>query len=403
VGVATGEPISRQIIASPELDGVVFSDGTFDTTGATLFVGDDDASADGVGARQFYSFDLSRLPSNAQILNADVSFSQIEQVGTPYDSLGSLRIEHVDYGPSLEGADYDTPVLEDLGGLIVADPDLMVSGRALPVGDLVAAALGSSSRRLQFRLRFENLDSDSDGTADHAVFVDSELTNPYAAPYARPTLTVVYRGSGGEPEPTLPTPPRLPPPEPIGLTVFSTREMDGVVRSDGTVDTTSPGLTGDLDGVTNGLGVRQFFSFDLSAVPPGSKITAAQVSLQQTGGNGIPYHTHGYLAFDHVDYGESLDGTDFDVPVQAELAGFSNISNPGTAQPSGRTFDVKAALRADVDAGKKTFQVRLRFKNMDSDANGVSDHAFWCDMDAWIQSAGAASPPQIVIWYLPPP
>ena len=181
------------ILATPELDGVVLSDGSFDTSGAILFTGDRDASENGVGSRQFFSFDLSGIPAGAEILGADVAFTQIEQAGTAYDSLGSVRFEHVDYGPSLDGSDFDTPVLADIGGLIVADPAQMLSGRGLAVTNLVIEALDSNLTRLQFRLRFQDLDSDSDGASDYAVFVDSEVSHPDALQEMRPSLTVVYR------------------------------------------------------------------------------------------------------------------------------------------------------------------------------------------------------------------
>ena len=87
-------------------------------------------------------------------------------------------------------------------------------------------------------------------------------------------------GAGGstEPEPDLP--------HFMLLRIYATPELDGVVWSDGTVDTDGGNLvTGDLDGVTNGLAARQFFSFDLTR-PCAPKGRSALRVLRRTLGPG---------------------------------------------------------------------------------------------------------------------
>jgi hypothetical protein len=191
-------------------------------------------------------------------------------------------------------------------------------------------------------------------------------------------------GSCGGSAPATSDPVPQPQPEFARAVLASTVTLDGLVRSDGVFQTdTGEGLqvTGDLDGVTNGLGVRQFFSFDLSAIPPGATIAYAMVSFQQIDRVGTPYHTHGSVRFEHVEYGSALDPTDYDVPTLWDAGGL--IAYNSTT--SGRALGVTDAVQEDLDLGRGRSQWRIRFELADSDSDDVSDYTVWVNAELLVE------------------
>src|SRR5438477_6921840 len=93
------------------LDGVVSSNSVAVANGFTSppFAGDFDSTAQGIGARQFYSFDISSIPSTATVTSATLRLFQAFTMGQPYSQLGNVLVDHLDYGLSLDGTDYNTP------------------------------------------------------------------------------------------------------------------------------------------------------------------------------------------------------------------------------------------------------------------------------------------------------
>jgi hypothetical protein len=183
-------PVLQRILATAELDGVVWNDGSFDTSGETLplLVGDHDGVSNGLAARQFYSFDMSGIPAGSTIFSAAAMCTQVDRVGTPYDTHGPVVVELVDYGLSLDGSDYDTPALAEASGHVLLGPD---GDLGADVTGAVVANLAASMTRVQVRVRFRDLDSDSDGQSDHVVCADAELS-PSGSIHP-PTLTIHYR------------------------------------------------------------------------------------------------------------------------------------------------------------------------------------------------------------------
>lgn len=186
-------PKNWRVYSTPALDGVVTSDGSADASGATPFTGDLDGVTNGLGGRQFYSFEIPPLPAGSVLLSATVGFNQLDRVGTPYNTHGPVVFERVDYGASLDGADYDTPSLGEIGALIANNPSTFQTGFGItgPITPMVQALLGTPSARLQFRLRFRDHDSDADGVSDYTVWADSKLA-PAPSIYAA-TLDLWYQ------------------------------------------------------------------------------------------------------------------------------------------------------------------------------------------------------------------
>jgi hypothetical protein len=173
------------IESDPALDGWVESDGSADAF-SEPFTGDRDDVQPGVGHRQLYSFDLAEIPVGRTILSAELRIFQAVVVGNPYGELGDVVVDHVEYGPSLDGGDYAGGTLTPEVGTLSSDPTFGV--KTLDVTAEVIADRAAARTRSEFRLRFGDFDSSDDGSADYAQFVDSEGSTFFD----RPVLVVRY-------------------------------------------------------------------------------------------------------------------------------------------------------------------------------------------------------------------
>ena len=103
---------------------------------------------------------------------------------------------------------------------------------------------------------------------------------------------------------------------------------------------------------------RGLLTFDLSAIPAGSRILSAQLTVVQMLVDGDPYAT-GPMLVDHVDLGGSLGATDFDsAPLTAFIGALANDSFIGA-----KTMNTTAAVQADVDAGRAATSFRTYFSS----------------------------------------
>lgn len=171
------------------LDGTVGSNGFVDVAATTVAIGDIPGN---FTYRGFFSFDLSGLPAelqSANILSASLSAYQGLVSGTPYTDLDigntDLWLDHVNYGPSLNSADFDATVLRSVNEL---SNDAVIESKSLGVLEAVQddwTNRADRENRSQFRLRFP-LITDGDGANDAVLFVSGN-----AATF-RPTLQIVY-------------------------------------------------------------------------------------------------------------------------------------------------------------------------------------------------------------------
>ena len=170
------------------LDGYRLSNGT-GSASEEILVGNGRFVEEGpqLVSRGFLSFDLASIPAGAAIDSVRLEFYQQRIAGDPYQTLGNLVLDHVDYGPSLEANAYDGPALHSAtlaqmvmpnSWYILADPTI-----ALWVEENLAA--GRS--RFQLRLRFAQ-ETDSDQDQDLVTVTPGEGPAGQA-----PRLTIVYR------------------------------------------------------------------------------------------------------------------------------------------------------------------------------------------------------------------
>jgi hypothetical protein len=188
-GSGGGGPLTLQILGEAALDGFVRTDGLVSAAGGGPAIGDLDHSHPGLGHRVFFSFSLAALPAGATVTSVALQITQGNVVGAPYATHGVAVLDHLDYGASLDAGDYDADALTL--GFATASSEATLSTKTLDVTSQVLADLGAARPRSQFRLRFSLLDSDDDGAADAAGWVDSEVSGA-GAPGMEPKLIVTY-------------------------------------------------------------------------------------------------------------------------------------------------------------------------------------------------------------------
>ena len=177
---STLKVIVTSIYATASLDGDCYGSGGCDLARATFAIGDLATAPTDRGFRGFVSFDLSSIPEGVV---TDEARLIIYKEGTNFNSgldnpypLGDMILEQVDYGESLTGDDYDTPVLADLG-IFDSAAQLAIGYQASDVTSAVNDDLANRIERgnlSQYRLRFpiENNDNDaSDNVSFTSVMV----------------------------------------------------------------------------------------------------------------------------------------------------------------------------------------------------------------------------------------
>ncbi len=143
-------------------------------------------------SRGFFAFSLSQLPeelSTKDILSAKLSLFQFVSE-TPYADLGSLLLEHVDIGGTLDAteADFNAPIKNSINKFTNKD-DVLTAELVTKSTQLVKAvqeARDTGTERIQFRFRFEK---NFEGSNRDFVDIFSSL-DPDAS--RRPKLEVTY-------------------------------------------------------------------------------------------------------------------------------------------------------------------------------------------------------------------
>jgi hypothetical protein len=185
-GIFFGDP--ETVTNEPAtLDGYVTSAGAVVAASATngIGVGDNNANE---GRRGFVRFTLAGIPSDAEIVSAQIQLFQGGLDGNPYATLGTIRVDHMDLGAGLDAGDYNAAALvSDVGTLSI---NWNIEAKTLDVTTSIAADLMAGRPTADFRLRFHLGNTDADGLNDTARFQDMELNLPAGT---APLLTVVWK------------------------------------------------------------------------------------------------------------------------------------------------------------------------------------------------------------------
>jgi hypothetical protein len=166
-----GETLALVASSVPAEDGVVLSDQTVRTDGVFPQVGDLGMPGSSFVGRQFFSFDLSAVPPGSIVTSAVLRLDVFIVVGEPFTSLGSVVVDHLDYG-TLDFNDFAARALTEGLGPLATDPSL--GAKTLDVTAVVALDVARGRTRSQFRLRFWPKESDGDISNDFASFAEAE-------------------------------------------------------------------------------------------------------------------------------------------------------------------------------------------------------------------------------------
>jgi hypothetical protein len=131
----------------------------------------------GTDHRQFFSFDLAKIPSDVAVINALLRLYQASVSGTPSPygisptELGNVLIDHVDYALSLDPTDFNTgDITRSLGTL---SSDRTLEYKTLTVTDNVQDDIDNARNHSQYRVRFSS-QLNNDGDDDFVQFTDAE-------------------------------------------------------------------------------------------------------------------------------------------------------------------------------------------------------------------------------------
>ena len=183
------EPVTITLTSEGALDGYRLNDGT-GSSAQDILVGNGEM-VNPVGelvARGFMSFDLSDIPAGAAIESAELRFYQKEIEGSPYEKLGNLVLEHVDYGAILGDSAYNTPALDTAVLDIETSPGAWYILSDPTIVAWVQSSLETGISRQQFRLQFSQ-ETDGDGQEDWIAF---QSGGSILGSRQAPQLTITY-------------------------------------------------------------------------------------------------------------------------------------------------------------------------------------------------------------------
>lgn len=212
---------------------------------------------------------------------------------------------------------------------------------------------------------------------------------PTQAPTSTPTPISTPPAGGLSGTPTKsPTTSVSPTPMPKSLTLSSEKTLDGFRSSNG-------GGNSGMDvraGRNTSLVTRGFVSFDLSKIPQGAKINEATLRTYQTRVEGNPYSVGGALKIDHLNYGDSLDDTDYG--MAALLSSFATLS--GSSGSGWKEAEVTRQVADDYANARSRSQFRLRFTTEVKGGDTTGDFAYFEGGD---NSEGTGNIPQLIVKY----
>lgn len=176
--------------------------------------------------------------------------------------------------------------------------------------------------------------------------------------------------------------------EPVTITLIAVVSQTGTVFKFGGMNV--PGDVDVGDG-GNGPAIRGFVSFEIGAIPPGSTVLSATLTLHQYYVGGAPYTKLGDLMLDHVIYGAVLEaGAYTRPPLASDIGVLSNSPTLGA-----RSLDVTTRVQNDLNSSHPQTQYRARFA-IENSGDAISD---FCDFYSPSSTSPAGGRPTLVVTY----
>lgn len=169
--------------SSPQLDGHMSSNGSGSTT-SDIRVGRNVYFV----TRGFLNFELNQLPPNIKVETAYLRLYQTNITGNPYSAGGSLKVDHINFGNSLEAEDYSIPALTTNYAVLATQTQL--EWKEIVVTDALRDDLDNARLKSQYRIHFtvETIGT-SPGAGDYAHFEPAE---DISGTHNTPELVILY-------------------------------------------------------------------------------------------------------------------------------------------------------------------------------------------------------------------
>lgn len=122
--------------------------------------------------RGFITFDISDIPSGAGIQSATLRLYQADIEGNPYDVGGSIKVDHLTYGDSLDNTDYASPALSS--SFVTLTSNAIKEWKDADVTEKLKDDVANARSTSQFRIHFQTETTGGDVTGDFAYFEAKE-------------------------------------------------------------------------------------------------------------------------------------------------------------------------------------------------------------------------------------
>jgi len=193
-----------------------------------------------------------------------------------------------------------------------------------------------------------------------------------------PTLTPILTGKlSGTPTPL-----------PKSLILPAERALDGFQSSKENGNSSAEIKVGsDKSAVYRGL-----VSFSLTGVPTGVNLLEARLRLYQAKVINNPYQTGINIKVDHLQYGDSIDSSDYGIP--AFLSGFATISSDNRKE--WKEVAVTSQVNDDIANTRSLSQFRLHFSKELRGEDETGEFAFFESSENFLSTGNT---PQLIIKY----
>ncbi|HPH02715.1 MAG TPA: DNRLRE domain-containing protein [Spirochaetota bacterium] len=184
------------------------------------------------------------------------------------------------------------------------------------------------------------------------------------------------------------------PSQPVTVRLYSEPALDGLVTSDGRIDTTAAVVSIGDDASDKIL--RAILSFNVSSIPSGSTIYSATLHVYQT--NGSSGNSYGTNNLDAV-FVDCISFTTFSAqlyePTSVVTANFATLST-NFVPNSWQSVNATTCLRDELEQRRTG---RLQFKlyhHIEKDNDSTEDS------DAWVMGDAVTNRPCLVVTYTRP-
>lgn len=138
--------------------------------------------------RGFVGFLLDDIPGGVTIESARLRLYQGQVIGDPFGVGGSVVVDHLDYGETLENDDYDAAVL--VSSFAVLSGDSGLGWREIDVTERVRDDITASRARSEYRLHLTTEEVGGTAEGDFVYFEAGENT---LSTGNTPQLVVTYQ------------------------------------------------------------------------------------------------------------------------------------------------------------------------------------------------------------------